>query len=151
MNNAEVDQFWREYEQKIGEKIVKFALGRYLSGWKEFGGPLWGLAIVCEGGFRFHHFPHENWIAALSRLGGGGGTPPTEKVIVLPRGRIRSYQLIVERSWLKRLLSPAPPQLFIQYSSGEDPSTEETATLLVELDRNAAEMEGALKGLITTG
>ena len=147
MNNAEVDQFWRDYEQKIGEKVVKFALGRYLSGWAEFEGPLWGLAIVTEGGFRFHHFPHESWITALSRLGGGGGVAPTEKTLFIPRPRIRSYELIVEKSWIRRLLTPSAPQIKLVYDREGDAA--EPAYLFVELDRGTAELEAALKGLVT--
>lgn len=149
MSNAEVDQFWREYEQKIGEKVVKFALGRYLSGWAEFDGPLWGLAIVTEGGFRFHHFPHESWISALSRLGGGGGgAAPTEKTLFVPRARIKGYEMILEKSWIKRLLTPSSPTVKLVYEREAGPAAE-PAILFVELDRNSAELDAALKGLLT--
>lgn len=147
MNNAEVDQFWREYERNIGEKVVKYALGRYLMGWMEFKGPLWGLAIVTEGGFRFHHFPHESWMAALTRIGGGGGAAPTEKSLFVPRARIKSYELIVEKSWIRRLLTPSAPQIKILYEP--EGASAEPAVLVVELDRGTAELEAALKGLVT--
>jgi hypothetical protein len=59
------EKFWREYEEKTGEKVLARTLGQYVSGWDEFGdlsaGPLWGLIIATSGGFRFHHFPQANW------------------------------------------------------------------------------------------
>lgn len=143
----EAAQFWREYEERIGEKILKYALGQYLSGSPEYKGPLWGLAIVTEGGFRFHHFPHENWIAALTRLGGGGGEAPKEKIIVIPKDRIRSYRVVREKSWWRRLLAPTSPKLVIDYVSGGADSGE--AALLVEIDRDAEALEAAMRTLVT--
>jgi len=142
-------RFWREYEERLGEKILKYSLGKYLTGWKEFEGPLWGLAIVTEGGFRFHHFPHENWIVALSRLGGGGGETPKEKTLFVPRVKIRSYQVIREKSWWKRLLTPSSPRVMITYSDGENGTPEAEAVLVVEIDQDSVELENALKSLVT--
>ena len=29
---AEAEAFWREYSEKLGERVLRFALGRYQSG-----------------------------------------------------------------------------------------------------------------------
>jgi hypothetical protein len=68
------DDFWRDYEEKSGEKILSRALGQYISGWEEFDNQgwtsIWGLVIASSGGFRFHHFPQTSWFDALTRFSG---------------------------------------------------------------------------------
>jgi hypothetical protein len=147
MGTNDVDQFWRDYEAKTGEKVLKFSLGRYVTGWKGFREPLWGLAIVTEGGFRFHHFPHEGWIIAMSRIGGGGGAAPTEKTLFVPREKFRAYEVRREKSLLKRLFTPASPKVELRYA---DENGDE-AVLVVELDHASEELENALGSLFKAG
>jgi hypothetical protein len=110
------DDFWREYEEKTGEKIIARGMGQYVSGWDEFSGikgySLWGLIIATSGGFRFHHFPQANWMSALS---GSGGEPPKEKTIFIPREKIISASLSKETKWYKKIFSYSPPRLLIRY------------------------------------
>lgn len=142
----ETAAFWRDYSEKLGEEILRFSLGRYLSGVHGLAGPLWGLVIATDAGLRFHHFPHESWMSALSRLGGGGGAAPTEKTFFIPKGRILGAELFRERSRLKRLLSPSAPRLVVRYRP-EDTETGE-ASAVCELDRDADGLADALKGLL---
>ena len=116
--NKNPDDFWLEYEQKTGEKVISRGLGQYVSGWKEFdgqpGNPMWGLLIATSGGFRFHHFPQINWLSALTRLG-SADEPPKEKTIFIPRDRIVSAVLNRETKWFRKLFSPVTPRLVIRY------------------------------------
>jgi len=133
--------FWADYEKQIGEKVLARTLGRYVGGWDEFGETsLWGLAIATEGGFRFHHFPHESWILTLSRASGGGGNPPQERTLFLPGNRIKSVAYRSAGPWWQNLLSPRSPALEIRYAR-EDGAE---GILVVETDRNAAELVKAL-------
>jgi hypothetical protein len=141
--NTEPDKFWREYEERIQEKVLAKTLGRYLSGWEEYPDPLWGLAIATTGGFRFHHFPHESWLIALSRIT-TGGEPPKEKTFFIPRERILSAELLVEKHWWKKLLTPSSPVLRIRCRLEGGAETE----LAVETDRQAGELVEALRGLL---
>ncbi len=149
MMSEEAAAFWRDYSAKLGEEILRFSLGRYLSGMHGLEGPLWGLVIATDAGLRFHHFPHESWMTALMRIGGGGSSSgaPTEKTFFVPKARILSVELFREKSWLKRLLSPMAPRLIVRYRP-EDTETGE-ATLFCELDRDADELAAALEGLLT--
>jgi hypothetical protein len=110
------DKFWREYEEKTGEKVLARSLGRYVSGWDEFGDlsadPLWGLIIATSGGFRFHHFPQVNWL--LARFG-SNDTNPTEKTIFIPREKIISAELHKETKWYKKIFFFFVPRLLIRY------------------------------------
>ncbi|MDR2073637.1 MAG: hypothetical protein LBP60_09435 [Spirochaetaceae bacterium] len=131
---TDIDKFWREYEEKIHEKVLARTLGRYISGWAEYTYPLWGLVMATTGGFRFHHFPHEGWLTALTRITTGGDLPE-EKTFFIPRESIVSAKLVIETRWWKKILSPAAPALVIHYRLK---GTEEK--LLVETDRQAASL-----------
>ena len=110
--------FWREFEEKTGEKVLSRGLGKYVSGWQEFDekrwGGIWGLIITTSGGFRFHHFPQNGWIDAFTRF--AEKEPPKEKTIFIPKEKIASSQLIKETRWWKKILNPSVPQLVIRYS-----------------------------------
>jgi hypothetical protein len=110
------DDFWREYEEKTGEKVLARGMGQYVSGWEEFDplvNPIWGLLIATSGGFRFHHFPQSNWLDTLFRA--GGGELSTEKTIFIPKEQIVSAELYTETKWWKKIFSPSPPRLSIRY------------------------------------
>ena len=114
--NENPDDFWREYEEKTGEKVIARGMGQYVSGWDEFGGcgkdPLWGLIIATSGGFRFHHFPQTSWLIALI---GSGGEAQKEKTIFIPREKIITASLSKETKWYMKILSPGVPRLLIRY------------------------------------
>jgi hypothetical protein len=132
--------FWKNYEEKCGETVLAYTLGQYLSGWDAFNLPkgttLWGLLIATSGGFRFHHFPHEGWIQALSRVSSGGDAP-REKTIFIPRNQLTSVELTAEKSKWKKILFPSSPRLVVRYgdTGGE---------LVMETDQKAAEIVRAL-------
>ncbi|MDR1107644.1 MAG: hypothetical protein LBL19_01280 [Spirochaetaceae bacterium] len=130
--------FWAEYEKQHGEKVLAYVLGKYLSGWPEYSYPLWGLLIATEGGFRFHHFPHEGWIQALSRMT-SGGQPPQEKTIFIPRERLLSAEIRTENCWWKKILAYRPPVLAIQYHNG-NPETGPAGELLAEADKDVSRL-----------
>ncbi len=141
----EAAEFWREYSAKLGEEVLRFSLGQYISGMRGLEGPLWGLVIVTDAGLRFHHFPHENWLASLTRAG-GSREAAKEKTFFIPAGRILSSELVKEKSFFKRLFSSVSPRLVIRYS----PSDTETGerTLIAELDRDADELAASLAGVM---
>ncbi|MDR0448722.1 MAG: hypothetical protein LBH07_08650 [Treponema sp.] len=134
-----VTKFWQEYEESIGEKVLAKSLGQYISGWAEYTQTLWGLAIATSAGFRFHHFPHEGWLMALSRIT-SGGEGPKEKKFFIPKESINSIELITEKRRWKKILFPCNPVLVIQCSiNGIETS------IVIEADNNAAAVAEALK------
>jgi hypothetical protein len=137
--DADPDEFWKEYEEKTGEKVLAKSLGRYVSGWTEYTEPLWGLLIATSGGFRFHHFPHEGWLIALTRIS-SGGSPPREKTIFIPKENIKGVSLRTEPRWWKRFLFPSPPVICIRYGTLDGGETE----LLAEADASVKTVVDAL-------
>jgi hypothetical protein len=114
-----VEDFWRGYEEKTGEKVLAFSLGQYLSGWAGENGPLWGLLIATDRGFRFHHFPQENWFQAITRTS-AGAEAPREKAFFIPRERILALEFRREKSFFKRIFLPRFPLLHIRYLDQAD-------------------------------
>jgi len=133
------DDFWREYEEKTGEKILARCLGKYISGWEEFGiqKDIWGLVIFTSGGFRFHHFPQQNWIEFMFRR--TGAEESKEKTIFIPNEMIVAKRLVKESSWWKKLFSPYMPQLVIQYQDAE----ENERQLLLEADTKSGDFDAS--------
>jgi hypothetical protein len=126
------DDFWREYEEKTGEKVLARGLGRYVSGWEEFDGQnwnsIWGLIIATSGGFRFHHFPQISWFEALARF--SSLDTPKEKTFFISKEKIVSAKLIEETGWWKKIFRPVPPQLLIDYRD----ETENIKQVLLEVE-----------------
>ena len=111
------DDFWSEYEEKTGEKVLARSLGKYIKGWEEFDSKgwntLWGLIIATSGGLRFHHFPQQSWIQALTNF--SSREAPKEKTIFIPKEKIITVKLIRETRWWKRIFSATPPALLADY------------------------------------
>jgi len=143
--NKSADDFWREYEEKIGEKVLARGLGRYSSGWEEFDSNkwnnIWGLIIICSGGFRFHHFPQKNWLESLMNRGDSGESK--EKILILPKGKIIKAEFHEESRWWKKIFISRPPELIIHYSD----DNENEKKMFLETDFGSKELAEKLSAL----
>jgi hypothetical protein len=112
------DDYWREYEEKTGERVLARGLGKYVSGWDEFDRNkwvgLWGLIFTTSGGFRFHHFLQNSWIDAIASSF-MRNEQPKEKSIFIPKDKVLFTEFIVEEKWWKKILSPSAPRLVVKY------------------------------------
>jgi len=117
-----------------------------VSGWEEFDSnrltSIWGLIIASSGGFRFHHFPQRGWLDSL--IVSGGREEPKERTIFIPKEKIISAGIIAETKWWKKIFSPSPPHLVIDYHDGDN-----TRRLLLEVEIGAkdprfSDLAGAL-------
>ncbi len=143
--SEEAAAFWKEYEEAHGEKVLAFNLGLYLKGCADIEYSLWGLLIATDGGFRFHHFPQESWISALSRVtSGGGGKGPKEVTLFIPAEKIISVECRIERNWLKKIFTASHPLFVLRYYSNDGREYE----LFAETDKGSVDVAEALKGLL---
>jgi hypothetical protein len=141
--NQSPEEFWREYEKQIDEKVLAFSLGQYISGWEGENNTLWGLVIATSGGFRFHHFPNENWLFAAVRMT-RGGEGPQEVAISIPKDKIAAVEIKEEKSFFKRLFFSRPPRLIIHYTNENG----EEAEFIVEGSEKTREIAEKLVALI---
>ena len=133
------DDFWNEYEQETGEKVLARNLGKYVQGLEEFDSKkwntIWGLIIATSGGLRFHHFPQQSWFLALTNF--SGRDAPKEKTFFIQKENIIRARLIRESRWWKKILSSVPPVLTVDY---RDEAGDEKQ-LLFEIDYYGAGIE----------
>lgn len=138
------DDFWREYEENTGEKVLARSLGQYISGWDEFDSRkwtrIWGLIIATSGGFRFHHFPQIGWLDTLGRL--TNQEMPKEKTIFIQKDKIISAVFIRETKWWKNILSYSAPKLVIHYSDNDGNERQ----LLLEAENKSGDVADKLAG-----
>ena len=111
------DDFWREYEETTGEKVLARSLGKYIQGWQEFDekkwNTIWGLIIATSGGLRFHHFPQQSWIMALTNF--SGRDTPKEKTFFIQKESILTARIIRESRWWRKIFAATPPALIVDY------------------------------------
>ena len=142
----EPDDFWREYEEKTGEKILGRGLGQYLSGWKEFDSKgwnnIWGLFVASSNGFRFHHFPRQNLFEAF--FSRGDSQRSDEKTIAIPKEKIISAELKKESRWWAKIFKSNSPKLVIRYKAEAGSENE----LSFEADFGAKELAENLNSLL---
>jgi len=141
-----VDAFWREYEEKIGEKVLARSLGQYVSGWKEFDSQgwagIWGLIIATSGGFRFHNFSKTSWLSALTNRTSQEITK--ERILDIPKEKIISAVFTRETRWWKKILSRSEPMLIIKYLDEAGNELE----LLLEADNDSGNVADKLSALL---
>ena len=129
------DDFWHDYEEKTGEKVLARSLGQYISGWREFDSQgwtgFWGLIIATSGGFRFHNFPKVSWLSSLSQT--TSHEMQKEKIFFIPKEKIISVVLIKETKWWKKIFARYVPKLIIKYQD----ESENEQQLLLETEFNS--------------
>jgi len=61
----EIDKFWEKKEKEIQGKIIHKCLVQYLSGYRNFFGPLWGIFFFTKQAIYFQTFPKKNWLSSI--------------------------------------------------------------------------------------
>jgi len=111
--------FWKELEEKIGEKVLERGMGKYISGWSDFNkakqANISGLVVITSGGFRFYYFQHKSWFDAMIKNTGTDNAKEIE--IFIPNERIVSTQLVKETKWWKKVFFSSVPLLVINFTN----------------------------------
>jgi hypothetical protein len=133
--NEALIQLRKEYIERFNENIINLAMGRYLGGWTGEDEPMWGIIVRTDLGLRFHHFPHEGWMAAMFRVG-SHGKAPKEKILFIPNDNIISVEFQTENSWWKKIFFNKQPLIVVKYRGecGVGGESGDEKTLLVETD-----------------
>jgi len=110
---VEVDKFWEEKEREIGEKVIYKCLAQYLSGYREFPGPSWGLFFFTKEAIYFQTFPKENW---LSNITGARKKRKSEESLLsfaIPWKQITQITFPPEKSRIKKFFSPLGSKVIV--------------------------------------
>jgi len=62
---VKIDKFWEEKEKEVQGEIIYKCLAQYLSGYRNFFRPLWGLFFFTKQAIYFQTFPKKNWLSSI--------------------------------------------------------------------------------------
>lgn len=106
-----MDAYWAKVSEEIGEPVLMYGLGKYLSG-REDPGPLWGILYHSASTFYFRHFAQQSWFSSIlttANTDNPGSARNREILYTIPLSHIRTVESEQEGSWVQRLLSPSSP------------------------------------------
>ncbi len=117
MAETEVERFWRETEERLGERVLLYSLGQYLGGYGDVRAGAWGLFYISDSALHFQTFPNQNWFSTIFRsfARSRAREEATEMEFTLPQASIREAQLRGGRSLWKRIFAPEPPTVSVYY------------------------------------
>jgi hypothetical protein len=123
--NAEVEAFWAQTEEELGERIIIYSMAQYVDG-REEAGPLWGLLYLSETALHFRYFSHENWLGRFmkSAVRSGSGTGAKKEREVVFRIDLRESSELRKpppQGWLQRIFASRPPLLALESRGNADP------------------------------
>ena len=102
-----VDEYWQRMGEELGEPILAYVLGRYVSGFEQ-DGPLWGLLYFTSSRLFFRHFGQTNWFSGLLQSGGSSDSRSREVTLEVPLERFLS------------LVAPPKPNLLARIFGGNE-------------------------------
>lgn len=109
-----VEHFWKRLEAELGEPILEYALGRYISG-REEPGPLWGLLYVTSHTLYFQHFAQTNWFSSIIR----SGVSDEESESRSPKERDLRFEIPLQQ--MAELVTPEPEGFFARLFRTTEP------------------------------
>lgn len=138
-SSEEVERYWEKVETEVGEKVLLYTLGRVYTPLPGYSSPLWGLFFLTPGSMFFRHFPRDGRIPFL---GIGTGSPPGPPVTFSwNRDSFLRIEVLVENRLWKRLLSPSPTVILIEFRNEQGALSE----FRFSLDRKQDEFLDILK------
>jgi len=107
----DVEKFWSETEERLGERVLVYSLGQYVSGYGDVRPGTWGLFFVSESSLHFQTFHSENWFSSLLRSRKKSQPSESEMEFHLPLSSLREVEVTRRKSWFRRLFAPEPPMI----------------------------------------
>lgn len=109
--DEDVEKFWAETEEKLGERVLVYSLGQYIGGYGDVHPGTWGLFFVSETALHFQTFHSENWFGALLRGRRKAKPAESEMEFQLPLSCLKDVEVRRQKSWLRRLFVPESPMV----------------------------------------
>jgi len=91
MVQADIEAFWADFEQEIGEKVLSKTMSQHFTSRKSQGE--WGLLVLTPSAIRFRPTPGENWFQSLFRMASPKVPQEQAADIVLPLTYITAIEL----------------------------------------------------------
>jgi hypothetical protein len=115
-NQKDVEKFWKEKEEELGEKIQGKDMSEYISGYQELKEKTWGLLYYTKSSFYFQTFPKRNWLSSLIGAGSSRVESSGEAfVFSIMWEKVKDITLPPKKKSLLSFLSPPDNRVFIRY------------------------------------
>lgn len=115
-NQKDVEEFWKEKEQELGEEIKGKDMSEYISGYQGLQEKTWGLLYYTKSSFYFQTFPKKNWLTSLIGVGSGKAESTGNTFIFnIMWGKVKDIALPAKKNTLLSFLSPPDNRIFIRY------------------------------------
>jgi hypothetical protein len=115
-NEDDVRKFWVETEERIGERVLVYTLGRHIGGYADVQPGTWGLFYVSETTLHFQTFHSENWFSSILRGRKRSQPTETEMEFHLPLSSLREVGVTRQKSWVRRIFAPEAPTIHAGYA-----------------------------------
>ena len=109
-----IEQYWREKELEIDEKIIGKDMVEYISGSQLIRERCWGLLYYTENFLNFQLFPKKNFLASLLR-GGKDDCLREEKTIKISWKDVQKICFPPERNKILAFFTITDRRIFIDY------------------------------------
>ena len=117
MVQADIEAFWADFEQEIGEKVLSKTMSQHFTSRKSQGE--WGLLVLTPSAIRFRPTPGENWFQSLFRMASPKVPQEQAADIVLPLTYITAIELPKKR-FFDFLFSPPFTVFTLRYRLGDE-------------------------------
>ncbi len=114
-----IEEFWKKKEKEIQEKIIHKYMVQYLSGYRSFSGPLWGIFFFTKQAVYFQTFPKKNWLSVIWNTETENSEKKSPLNFRIPWNEITKITFPEERSKIKKLFSRPESLIILNYINQE--------------------------------
>jgi hypothetical protein len=102
-DTTEIDEFWKDLEEKTGEKIIVYSIGETLTPFGTIPTRTVGLFYLTKSRFFFETVPDTNWFSGLLRGIRKGKDSRKRMEYVFPLSRITRTSLDLPEGFFRRI------------------------------------------------
>ncbi len=142
-SNLEVQQFWANIEEQIGEAVRVFSLGELKNSFNGLPASTVGMFFVTDSAFYFHVLPKQSWFDAVLKNVKSRKRQEESLFFVVPLSSIGSVSMKRKQSLFARLLTSRLTSMTILYQNVH--KEEESLSFSLISETAADEMLSSIK------
>ena len=117
----DVEQYWRNKEAWLGEKIIAKFSCKYVGGYPDIAGPLSGLIFFSESTFCFQSFFSPGFLASIVRFGNQLKAEEEQFFCQALKDLIFGFEPAAKNLW-NRLFAPPEQRFVIRIAKEKNPA-----------------------------
>ncbi|MBN2396624.1 MAG: hypothetical protein JXC36_09240 [Candidatus Atribacteria bacterium] len=121
-NQKDVEKYWKDKEQELGETIKGKDISEYVSGYQGVTEKTWGLLYYSDSSFYFQTFPRRNWLISLLK---GEPSEDSGKTMnfYIRWDDVFQIDIPAKKSMISNIFLPPDYRVFIQYKINNQQGT----------------------------